>query len=464
MWVQQMTRASLLLLLFAGPVAAGPRVNDVTGLNPVQVKAVVAPASVGELQALLARSKGPVSIGGARHSQGGQTACAGCLFVDMRRLNRIVSVDPLKRTVIVQAGATWRSIQEVIDDQRLAVRIMQDYANFTVGGTLSVNAHGSYALDGPVVNSVRAIKVVLADGRLVTASRTENADLFYGAIGGYGGLGVIVEATLDLAPNQRLERASVRMRVADYRRHFAKVAGSSATVMHSAALYPPRFQNINGVTFSRTVKPLTIRQRFSPKGHPSPIDLFLLDIVTRTEPGKWYREQVYDRQHLGKSEVMSRNYVASQDAEGIEPASRAKSTYVLQEYFVPVARFERFVPRMGEILRAGRANVLNIAIRHSPAERDTLLSWADQEVFCFVIYFQQGTTAADSERVKLWTRKLIQVALDEGGSYYLPYQIIASREQFLRAYPRAEQYFALKRRLDPTYKFRNRLWETYYRP
>jgi len=59
---------------------------------------------------------------------------------------------------------------------------------------------------------------------------------------------------------------------------------------------------------------------------------------------------------------------------------------------------------------------------------------------------------------------LIDVALSVGGSYYLPYQIHASDAQFFRAYPRAREYFALKRRLDPTNKFRNELLNKYYHP
>jgi len=49
------------------------------------------------------------------------------------------------------------------------------------------------------------------------------------------------------------------------------------------------------------------------------------------------------------------------------------------------------------------------------------------------------------------------------GSYYLPYQLHATRERFLRAYPRALAFFALKERLDPTDKFRNEMWNKYRR-
>jgi len=54
--------------------------------------------------------------------------------------------------------------------------------------------------------------------------------------------------------------------------------------------------------------------------------------------------------------------------------------------------------------------------------------------------------------------------LAAGGTYYLPYQPHATVEQFHRAYPRAGEFFALKRRVDPDFRFRNSLWNKYYAP
>ena len=81
-----------------------------------------------------------------------------------------------------------------------------------------------------------------------------------------------------------------------------------------------------------------------------------------------------------------------------------------------------------------------------------------------MLYYRQGSSVAERERAAAWTRDLIDAALACGGRYYLPYQIHASREQFLAAYPRAPEFFALKQRVDPAYKFRNRLWDAYYWP
>jgi hypothetical protein len=48
-----------------------------------------------------------------------------------------------------------------------------------------------------------------------------------------------------------------------------------------------------------------------------------------------------------------------------------------------------------------------------------------------------------------------------GGSYYLPYRLHASREQFRLAYPRLDEFVEAKRRYDPRLCFRNALWDTY---
>ncbi len=117
---------------------------------------------------------------------------------------------------------------------------------------------------------------------------------------------------------------------------------------------------------------------------------------------------------------------------------------------------------MSDVLRRHHVNVINVSIRHANADPGTLLAWARSEVFAFVIYYKQGTNAAAREKVGIWTRELVDAVLSVDGTYYLPYQIHATREQFLRAYPRAPEFFALKRRLDPTNKFRNKLWDAYY--
>ena len=439
-------------------------VNDVTSLNPVRVMAIVAPTSVEDVQDALRRTSGPVSIGGGRFSMGGQTASPGSLHFDMRSMNRIVSFSPEERTIRVQAGVRWCDIQKFVDPHGLSVKIMQTYANFTVGGALSVNCHGRYVGFGPLVLSVRKLKLVTHSGEVIDASREANQDVFFGAIGGYGALGIVVEIELDLAENKRVKRVDKVMLLADYWSFFKNtVRGNAKAVFHNADIYSPRYNTVRSVTWVETDEPVTTKERLQPLHKSYPLHQYFLWAVSETPFGKERREKVVDPLlYLGKK-VHWRNYEAGYDVAELEPPSREHRTYVLQEYFIPVERLMEFVPKMAAVLNRHRVNALNISIRHARADPNTALNWAPTETFAFVLYHKQRTRENAKSRVGVWTRELIDVALAVGGTYYLPYQPHGTVEQFHRAYPKAVQLFALKERLDPHFRFTNVLWDKYFR-
>src|SRR6185436_12342613 len=60
-------------------------INDVSQLNPILVDQVITPTTTTEIADAVRLHPGPISIGGARHSMGGQIATEGALFIDMRR-------------------------------------------------------------------------------------------------------------------------------------------------------------------------------------------------------------------------------------------------------------------------------------------------------------------------------------------------------------------------------------------
>jgi FAD/FMN-containing dehydrogenase len=445
------------------PAVADVIVNDVTQLNPIHVREVLAPTSVAEVVAAVRSHGGPISIGGGRFSMGGQTATEDALQLDMRHLDRIVRFSKENREITVQAGITWRQVQEYIDPYDLSVQIMQTYDNFTVGGSLSVNVHGRYVGQGPIVTSVRSIRLVLADGQVIDASPMQNPDLFYGAIGGYGSLGVIVEATLALADNVRVERQSVVMPLAAYRSYFEKnVRDNRKVIFHNADLYPNAFDTVRATSYVSTDKAVTVKDRLFPATNSYKLDRFVFSVVSAWPKGKWIRQHMVDPWEYRGDCIEWRNYEASYDVRELEPASREKSTYVLQEYFVPVDQLEPFVSKLGKILSRHRVNAINVSIRHALPDPGTRLAWARGEVFALVLYYKQGTSSQDRAAVVTWTRELIDAAIAMHGTYYLPYQIIATKEQFQAAYPGARALFELKARVDPTNKFRNRLVDAYY--
>lgn len=440
-------------------------IDDVTKLNPVLVSKIHRPATVEELCEIVRNTEGPISVGGGRFSMGGQTASPHSIHIDMRGLNKVLDFSAADKRIKVQSGIRWCDIQQYIDTHNLSIKIMQTYANFTVGGALSVNAHGRYMGLGPVVLSVRSIDVVLADGTLVHATKTANQEIYFGAIGGYNGIGIIAEVELELADNLAIKRMDKKMKVEEYKTYFFEtIRENDKVVFHNGDIYPPAYKRLRAVSWLETQEKPTVKTRLMPLKESYPLERYFLWAFTETPLGKWRREFLIDPLLFGKKKIHWRNYEAGYDVAELEPQSRADSTYVLLEYFVPVARFDEFEKAMAEIFIRFKVNVLNVSIRHAKADPGTYLAWAREEVFAFVVYYKQGTSAAAKNAVGVWTRELADAVTVLNGAYYLPYQVHTTATQFHQAYPDAEKLFNLKRRIDPHYKFRNIFWDTYYKP
>jgi hypothetical protein len=286
-------------------------VNDVTGLNPVETWSVVRPGSIDEVCDTIRRAQGPISVGGGHFSMGGQTASPGSLHLDMRGLEGVIRFDPVQGTVRVLAGTRWCDLQRFLDPHDRAVKIMQTYANFTVGGSLSVNCHGRYIGLGPVIMSVRALSLVTADGSLHHTSPRENSELFFAAIGGYGAIGVIVEAELETAINVRVEQVSAKMKISNYLAFFKeKVRCSDTAIFHNADLYPPHYRTLRATTWCRTMRAATHTERLQAPRRLRAIEQYMMWTVTEWPFGKQRREYLLDPLLFWRRKVHWRNYEA----------------------------------------------------------------------------------------------------------------------------------------------------------
>jgi FAD/FMN-containing dehydrogenase len=453
-----------LLTLSPVSVLARPSfvIANISQLYPVEVARIAVPESTEQVAREVRAWGGKIAVGGGRYSMGGQTAVALGLHLDMRRMNRLLLFDPVARTVRVQAGMTWRDLQDTLDPAGLSVKSMQSFSNFTIGGAVSVNAHGRYTNTGPVGSTARALRMVLADGSIVDASPNENTELFRAAVGGYGAVGVITEVELELAENCRIERLVVPLTLDTYRTYFTRhVRDEADVIMHNADLLPPHFDEPVAVSWRRTEKALTETAHLIPRGQRYRASHTALQVATEAPYGDLLVRHVLHPLMRSKGVVKWRNHEASLDVNELEPASRAVSTYALQEYFIPVAHFESFTRDMAALIRTHGAQVLNVSVRHAKADPVPLLAWAKTEVFSFVVYYKQQTSAAACSAVGEWTRAMIESALRHGGRYYLPYQLHATRAQFERAYPEIQALRRLKRTVDPDGKFSNEMWARY---
>ncbi|NII69676.1 FAD-binding oxidoreductase [Microbacterium ulmi] len=138
---------------------------------------------------------------------GGAAAVDGCVVLDLSRMDRILEIDPVSRTAVVEAGVINKSLDVAVAVHDLA--FAPDPASSaisTVGGNIATNAGGLRCVKyGTTRGSVLAVRVVLADGEVVclggkTRKNATGLDLLGLIVGSEGSLGVIVEATVALIP------------------------------------------------------------------------------------------------------------------------------------------------------------------------------------------------------------------------------------------------------------------------
>ena len=179
-------------------------------IEPAPLTAVF-PRSVEEVVKIVkvARSYGIgiVPSGGRTGLSAGAVAPSGEIVVSMDRLNRIEEVNKLERTVDVQAGVLTATIQQVAAEAQLCYPL--DFASAgssQIGGNIATNAGGIHVLSSGMTRDwVAALTVVTGTGEILNLNQgllknNTGYDLRHLFIGSEGTLGLIVNATLRLAP------------------------------------------------------------------------------------------------------------------------------------------------------------------------------------------------------------------------------------------------------------------------
>lgn len=148
----------------------------------------------------VARAYRPVvSIRGGAHQVAGSAVCDDGLVIDLSRMKG-VHVDPGARTARVQAGVTWGELDRETQLSGLATPggevSITGVAGLTLGGGMGhlMRAHG-LSCDG-----LRSVEIVTADGRVRTANRDQDPDVFWAVRGGGRGLGVVTSFEFGLHP------------------------------------------------------------------------------------------------------------------------------------------------------------------------------------------------------------------------------------------------------------------------
>jgi len=316
--------------------------------------------------------------------------------------------------------------------------------------------------------------VMLANGDVKTASRTENTDLFHHVLGGYGLFGVILEAELDVVDNEMYEWNTEYMDYRDFAEYFktnienrddiglmyARLSVAPHTYLTETAVH----------TYTKTESEVPIPP-LVPDEH-SWLNRLVINFSKTGSVGRWTRWMLEKYVEPGihtcsRNQAMSQREVClvSRNQEMYDSMgylkNRLRDTDILQEYFIPQDKMTDFVDGLRSIVKRNDANLLNVTIRIVHRDTDTALAYAKEDMFAFVLYFNQKLNEKESAMLKQTTSELIDLATGLNGSFYLPYRLYYSDDQLRTAYPAIDSFFAAKKMYDPNELFVNTFYERY---
>lgn len=131
--------------------------------------------------------------------------------IDVRPYDCFLSFDSRKGTIVAQAGVLLADVLEVIVPKGWFLPVTPGTKYVTVGGAIAADVHGkNHHIENSFCRYVGEITMMLADGDVVSCSRSENEDLFRATCGGMGLTGIILTAEISL---KRITSALVDQRV-----------------------------------------------------------------------------------------------------------------------------------------------------------------------------------------------------------------------------------------------------------
>lgn len=456
-------------------------VNDMhSQLNPTRVTEIVKVDSVESIISTVLRAIKQnqfISIAAGRHAMGCQQFGTDTIMIDTNDLNKVLNFDQTTGLIEVEAGIQWPKLidyllatqKDLPWSQQWGIAQKQTGADrLSIGGTLACNAHGRGLKMKPIISDVESFTLVNGRSEFVKCSRQENSELFGLVIGGYGLFGVIYSVMLRLTRRQKVERV-VELITAD------KLPEAFEQRIQAGFIYgdfqfstDERSDDFLKRGVFSCYRPIELSKDMSGEQKELSVD-------------QW--DRLYELAHVDKAEVFRQYSTYYLSTSGQVYASDThqlsiylddyhhelddrlhseKSTEIITEIYVPRPQLPSFLAEVAEDFRANKVNTVYGTIRLIVQDNESFLAWAKQSYACTIFNIHTTHTPAGLEHSANAFRRLIDIAIKRGGSYYLTYHKYATRQQVETCYPQFPEFLRLKRLYDPDERFQSN-WYRFYR-
>ncbi len=420
------------------------------GNFPLVESYVVQPRNKQELSQTTGQ---PLIARGLGRSYGDQAINADKRVAICTHLNHFISFDEPTGILECEAGVSLEEIITVFAPRGWLPMICPGTKYVTIGGAIANDIHGkAHHIDGSFVNCLISFTILLSDNSVVTASRVQNHDLFWGTVGGLGLLGVILTAKIKLrkVATTYFRQKSVKVRNLDemleavekYDKDFnysvawidalatGKHLGRGVLSLGNAAA-------VEDLPASMQKDPLRIHKQ---KGLLS-VPFFMPDFTLNNFTVRILNSVIAFVQNSSKKIVHYEKFFFPLDAIGEWNRGYGRRGFIQYQFVIPEAGGRATLQTMLEMIsQSGCTPFLNVFKKMGTGQG--ILSFP----------FRGYTLAIDfpvTPNLRAFTKRLDAVVLQAGGRIYLGKDAMMSKEEFQAMYPQYKDWLKIKAKWDP---------------
>ncbi len=459
----------------------GIPVNDVhSQLSGARVFKIEQPTTVEQVRAAfkLAQSEEKsICIAGGRHSMGGQPFADQAVMLDIRRMNKILSFDTQNGTIELESGVQWPQLLEFLQNNTGAGEKQWTFSQkqtgadkMTLGGSLSANIHGRGLALAPFISDIESFKLIKPRGELLECSRGRNAELFRLAIGGYGLFGFVYSLKLRLVPRRKVQRVVEVRQVDGLVNAFGdRIIDGFTYGDFQFAIDERSPEYLRRGVFS-CYRPVADDMPIAPARRDlSERDWADLLMLAHTEKSEAFRRYSAYYQATGDQVYWADEAQMSTYPEGYHRdidrklGAENRATEGISEVYVERQSLEAFLADVRSYARLSSVNIIYGTIRLIEQDQESFLPWAKKPYACVIFNLHIEHNSAGLIRAGDQFRRLIDLALRYGGSYFPTYHRHALRRQVDACFPQFRDFMLLKKKYDKEELFQSDWYRHYKR-
>jgi FAD/FMN-containing dehydrogenase len=404
----------------------------------------------------------PLVVRGLGRSYGDQSIDPQAVVADTRRLNHLLSFDDVTGGLVCQAGVSLADIITTLAPRGWFPVVNPGTKYVTVGGAIANDIHGKgHHRDGSFARYVRSFTILLADGRILTASREENSDLFWANFGGLGLLGVILTATLQLERIETTYYEQKAIRVGGIDHMLEALRAYDQHYRYSVAWINPQAkprrlgEGVLTVGNQATRDDLPRKLRHQPlRVHDNPrlqvpffLPNFSLNPVTLTVLNQLISQMQNNSNPISHYD----KFLFPLDFVHHWNRGYGARGFVQYQFVVPTESAAAIRPILQTIAASKCLPFLNVLKKMGPRTHSSAPLSFPQEGFTLAIDFPV------TKHLPALAQTLDRMVLEAGGRVYLGKDALLDATVFRRMYPQYVDWLSVKAQYDPEDRFTSSL-------